>query len=90
MDGVYIGCVKEWGLAMYTGHCLWLIVMQHDTGLQIYVVSYVWYDTLKRSYIFYIYTLLTNHIIVFVTSDDRSDISAQETLGQNGLKNDVT
>ena len=40
--------------------------------------------------IFYIYTLLTNHIIVFVTSDDRSDISEQESLGQNNLNNDVT
>ena len=36
------------------------------------------------SNIFYIYT------IVFMTSDDRSDISAQETLGQNNLNNDLT
>ena len=40
--------------------------------------------------IFYIYTILTNPIIVFMTSDDRPDISAQETLGQNDLNNDIT
>ena len=40
--------------------------------------------------IFYTCTISTNHIIVFMTSDDRSDISAQETLGQNSLNNDVT
>ena len=37
-----------------------------------------------------LFTILTNHIIVFMTGDDRSDISAQESLGQNSLNNDVT
>ena len=40
--------------------------------------------------VFYICTIITNPIIVFMTSDDRSDISAQESLGQNDLNNDVT
>ena len=40
--------------------------------------------------IFYIYTILTNPIIVFMTSDDRPDISAQESLGHNSLNNYVT
>ena len=40
--------------------------------------------------VFYICTIITNHIIVFMTSDDRSGIAAQESLGQNSLNNDVT